>query len=107
MFVIAEGRRSGGIKEARWRAEERGGGRQHKGKSRSLTWPPCAAGSGMTIDNAELALEQVPEELVVDFVVELDFLGFDDGAESTRAAVGGGALQFGVAGFDVGAEKRG
>src|SRR6266581_3819794 len=37
-------------------------------------------------------LEEVPEELVVDFVVELDFLGLYYRAERARAAVGGGAL---------------
>jgi hypothetical protein len=35
-------------------------------------------------------LELVPEELVVDFVVILDFWDFHEGAEEARAAVGGG-----------------
>lgn len=33
-------------------------------------------------------LELVPEELVVNFVVELHFSGFDEGAEEAGAAVG-------------------
>jgi hypothetical protein len=34
-------------------------------------------------------LEAAPEVLVGDFVMELDFGAFDDGAEFARAAVGG------------------
>src|SRR5205807_9716293 len=56
---------------------------------------------------SKCGLEQVPEELVVNLVMELNFLRLDDGAEGSRAAIGGGALQFSVTGFDVGAEKRG
>jgi hypothetical protein len=33
-------------------------------------------------------LELVPEELVIDLVVELHFLGLDEGAEQARAAIG-------------------
>ena len=42
--------------------------------------------------NGKLILEEVPEELVVDLVVVLDFGCFDEGAEGAGAAVGGGAL---------------
>ena len=42
------------------------------------------------------ALEQIPEELVVDLVVVLDFRWFDEGAESTRAAIGGVLFEVGV-----------
>ena len=38
------------------------------------------------------ALEEVPEELVVDLVVVLDFGGFDEGAQGAGAAVGGSAF---------------
>lgn len=53
------------------------------------------------------ALEEVPEELVVNLVVVLDFGGFDEGAEGAGAAVGGSAFEIGVAAFDVGAEEFG
>jgi hypothetical protein len=43
------------------------------------------------------SLEQVPEELVVDLVVVLDFGALDEGAEIVGAAVGGSALQFRIA----------
>jgi hypothetical protein len=35
-----------------------------------------------------LLLELVPEELVVDLVVELDFRGLDEGSEQAGAAIG-------------------
>ena len=37
-------------------------------------------------------LKEVPEELVVDLVVILNFGGLDESAEVARTAVGGGAL---------------
>ena len=49
-------------------------------------------------------LEQIPERLVVDLVVELDFGALDDGSQFARAAVGGGLLQVGVAALHVGAQ---
>jgi hypothetical protein len=49
------------------------------------------------------ALKQVPEGLVVDGVVELDFAAFDDASQLTRGTVGGGLLQVGVAALHVGA----
>lgn len=50
-------------------------------------------------------LETVPEELVVDLVVVLDFRGFDEGAQSAGAAICGGLFEIGVACLDVGTEK--
>src|SRR5579862_5248504 len=50
-------------------------------------------------------LEQVPEGLVVDGVMELHFGALDDGAQESRATIGGGLLQIGVAALDVGAEN--
>src|SRR6201987_6565107 len=52
-------------------------------------------------------LEQVPEELVVDFVVVLHFRRFHEGAKRTRATVGGGAFQVREACFYVGAQELG
>jgi hypothetical protein len=54
-----------------------------------------------------LILEEVPEELVVDLVVVLDFGRFDEGAEGAGAAIGGSAFEIGVAALDVGAEELG
>ena len=42
-------------------------------------------------------LEQIPEELVVDFVMELDFLRLHEGSQSAGATVGGGFLQISIA----------
>src|SRR5690606_21494417 len=41
------------------------------------------------------ALELVPQELIGDFVVELDLGGFDEAAEGAGAALGGGLLDLG------------
>jgi hypothetical protein len=65
-------------------------------------WHPASC-HGQPFDTP--ALEQVPEGLVVDGVVELDFAAFDDGAEQARAAIGGGSFQFGIAALDVGAQN--
>ena len=54
-----------------------------------------------------MLLEQIPERLVVDRVVELHFGAFDDGAQFARAAVGGGLLQIGITALHVGAENLG
>src|SRR6202790_4928471 len=54
-----------------------------------------------------IALEHVPEELVVDFVMVLDFGGFYEGAEGTRATVGGTLFQIAVAAFYISAKKFG
>ena len=72
-------------------AEEVGPGRR---ATRSLT---VAAPIGAATVRERLffrpyPLEQVPEELVVDFVVVLHFGRLDEGAEQARAAVGGGLL---------------
>src|ERR1035441_2336458 len=48
-----------------------------------------------------IALEQVPERLVVDGVVELNFGAFDYGPKLARRAVGGGLLQVGVTALHV------
>ena len=56
---------------------------------------------GLARTAARGELELVPEELVVNFVVELHFLRLDDRAEEARAAVRGRLLEVGVAGFDV------
>src|SRR2546428_592652 len=61
-------------------------------------------GRGVGINSS--GLEQVPQELVVDLVMELDFLRFDEGSEGAGTAVCGRLLQVGVAGFYVFAEKR-
>src|SRR5579864_7943878 len=50
-------------------------------------------------------LEPIPQELVVDLVMELDFRRLNDGSQEARAAVGGGLFQVGVAGFHVFAKK--
>src|ERR1035441_5204813 len=50
------------------------------------------------------SLEQIPQELVVDLVVELNLLRLDESSQGAGAAVGGGFLQIGVAAFDVLAE---
>ena len=50
-------------------------------------------------------LKQIPQELVVDLMVELDFLRFDEGSEGAGAAVGGGLLKVCVAALDVFAEQ--
>src|SRR4051812_6701518 len=54
-----------------------------------------------------LKLELVPEELVVDLVVELHFLRLHDAAEEARAAVRGRLLQVGVAALYVLAQQFG
>src|ERR1700675_4482663 len=41
-------------------------------------------------------LEQVPQELVVDLVVELDFLRFDESAQRARTTIRGGLFQVGI-----------
>src|SRR4051812_39270207 len=51
------------------------------------------------------ALEQVPEELVVHLVVELDFLSFDERSQGPRAAIGGALLQVRIAAFHIVAEQ--
>src|ERR1035441_8184252 len=48
-----------------------------------------------------IALEQVPERLVVDGVGELNFGAFDYGPKLARRAVGGGLLQVGVTALHV------
>ena len=45
-----------------------------------------------SMENEGAPLEEVPEVLVVDFVVVLDFLRFDEGAEEARAAIRAGLL---------------
>src|SRR5580658_5621942 len=57
------------------------------------------------LDSVAFGLEQIPQELVVDLVMELDFRRFDEGSQSARATVGGGLLQVGIAAFDVFAQK--
>src|SRR6266403_468179 len=52
-------------------------------------------------------LEEVPQKLVVDFMVKLHLGSLHNRAQVSRAAVGGTALQVNVAGLDVGAEKLG
>ena len=63
-------------------------------KTPRLSPERCASETGS-------GLEQVPQELVVDLVVELYFRGFDEGSEGARATVGGGLFQVGVAAFYV------
>src|SRR5205085_6117242 len=53
------------------------------------------------------SLEQIPEELVVDFVVELHLLRFHNRAEGPRTAIRGRALHFRITGLDVGAQECG
>jgi len=48
-----------------------------------------------------IALEQVPEELVVDLVVILHLGGFDEGSQGAGTAVSGCLLEVGVTAFDV------
>ena len=52
-----------------------------------------------------MSLEQVPERLVVDRVVELNLGALDDGSQFARRAVGGRLLQFGVTALHVGAQN--
>src|SRR4029077_15932793 len=49
----------------------------------------------------ELYLEKIPQELVVNLVVELDLRRLDNRAQQTRAAIGRCLFQVGVAAFDV------
>ena len=51
-----------------------------------------------------MGLEHVPEELVVDLVMELNFGCFHESAKQTGAAIGGSLLQVSVATLDVFAE---
>jgi hypothetical protein len=51
-------------------------------------------------------LEQIPEELVVDLMVELHLWRFDEGPQRARAAIRGGLLQIGVTPLNIFAEKR-
>ena len=51
------------------------------------------------------ALEQVPERLVVDRVVELHLGAFDEGSQLARRTVGDGLLQFRIAALHVGAQN--
>ena len=55
----------------------------------------------------EGSLEQVPERLVVDGVVELDFGALDDGSQLLGAAIGGGFFQIGITALHIGAEDLG
>ena len=52
------------------------------------------------------SLEQIPQELVVDFVVKLHFLSLYKGPKKAGAAVGGALFQLGVSGFYVFSEQR-
>ena len=54
-----------------------------------------------------IGLEQIPQRLVVNRVVELHLAAFDDGAQFTRATVGGGLFQLGIAALHVGTENLG
>src|SRR5260370_33015650 len=62
--------------------------------------PPLSSFSGC------LVLEQIPQELVVDLVMELHFGSFHERSEGSRAAIGGGLFQVRVAIFYVFSEKR-
>src|ERR1039458_94904 len=53
------------------------------------------------------ALEQIPERLVIDRVVELYLGALDNGSQLARAAVGRGLLQLGIAALHVGAQNLG
>src|SRR5690242_776330 len=46
-------------------------------------------------------LEQIPQELVVDLMMKLDFLCLDEGSQRTGTTVGGGLLQVGISAFYV------
>ena len=70
-------------------------------KARPLLAAPFVLGDGT------LALEQVPERLVVDLVVELHFRSLDERSELARAAVGGGLLQIGKAALHIRAQNFG
>src|SRR5579871_2278830 len=50
-------------------------------------------------------LEQIPQELVVNIVMILDFRGLHEGPQKPRAAVGGGLLQVGIPAFHVFAKQ--
>src|SRR5271167_409263 len=47
------------------------------------------------------SLEEIPQELIVDLMVELDFLRFDEGAEGPWTTVGRSLFQVGVASLHV------
>ena len=64
-----------------------------------------ALDQGVLADSSDL--EQVPEELVVDLVVELDFLRFDESAQRARTTIRGGLFQVGITALHVFAEQRG
>ena len=70
-----------------------------KGRAPWRTWP-----SFIRLQTS-CSLEQVPEELVVDFVVELHFRRLHERAQQPRAAVGRGLLQVRVAALHILAEQ--
>jgi hypothetical protein len=48
-----------------------------------------------------ISLKQIPQELVVDLVVELDFRGLYKGAQQPWTTIGRGLLQIGVAALHI------
>ena len=72
-------------------------------KRRVHCWP-CLfliVQSGQIRDQEKFALEQIPERLVVNLVVELHFWSLDECAEVAGAAVGSGLLQIGEAALHI------
>ena len=64
-------------------------------------WKPCTT---FICPSRFRDLEQIPQKLVVHLVMELDFLGLDESAQSTRAAVSRGLLQIRIAALHIVAE---
>src|SRR5450631_4246509 len=67
-------------------------------QSGNVKTPRRSAGA---LGRAGSGLKQVPQELVVDLVVELDFLRFDEGSQGAGATIGGSLFQVRVAALDV------
>ncbi len=84
----------------------------HRGLPR--TYDPSPGYRRAHDDNSERAsttklhrsfLEQIPQELVVDLVVELHFLRLDESPQRARAAIGRSLFQVRIARLHVFAEK--
>src|SRR4051794_26774021 len=61
----------------------------------------------LTLDDVRVTLEHVPKELVVNFMVILDFRYFDERSQATRATIGCGLLEVGIPSLYVFTEQAG
>ena len=74
-------------------------------KRRDRFWPRLFV--AIPGDDETFALEQIPERLVVDLVMELHFGRLDEGAQFACAAISSGLLQIGEAALHVGTQDLG